>query len=132
MSEQIAPAQPVVTKPSRGEYLFLLRNLQETDAGPGYTTATGHVVEGERMIVGLMRLGPGEVTALHQHPNEQWIYILEGRFLAEVDGKIFEAGPGSVIYQPANVPHGGRAASDTEVVFFTVKDTSHGLYGQRL
>jgi len=129
---QEAQSKPRVTKASPDKYFFHLAAVETVEAGPGYTSASGHVVEGERMMVGLMRLGAGEITASHQHPNEQWIYIIEGVFHAEVDGQTFEAGPGSVIYQPANVIHGGRAGPDQDVVFFTVKDTSHGLHGKRV
>jgi quercetin dioxygenase-like cupin family protein len=129
---QKAASKPLVTKASNQDFFFNLNDVAKVDAGPGYTSASGHVVEGERMMVGLMRLGAGEVTASHQHPNEQWTYIIEGVFHAEVDGRTFEAGPGSVIYQPANIIHGGRAGPDSDVVFFTVKDTSHGLHGNRV
>jgi quercetin dioxygenase-like cupin family protein len=39
------------------------------------------------------------------------------------------AGPGSAIYIPANTIHHGKATKDGDVIFFTVKDASHGLHG---
>ena len=83
------------------------------------------------MIVGLMRMPAGTGAEPHSHPNEQWIYILEGVFHAHIDGKDVEAKPGSVIYVPANAVHSGKAGADRDVVFFTVKDASHGLHGIR-
>lgn len=126
------PQKPRVTKAGDEEYVFDLSDIAALDVGRGYTSATGKVVEGQRMMCGLVRLGAGEVTESHQHPNEQWTYIIEGVMHAEVDGQTFLAGPGTVIYQPSNVVHGGRAGPDADVVFFTVKDTSHGLYGSRV
>jgi quercetin dioxygenase-like cupin family protein len=76
-----------------------------------------------------MRMPAGTGVAPHSHPNEQWIYILEGVFHATVGGKAIEAKPGSVIYVPANVVHSGTAGADRDVVFFTVKDASHSLHG---
>jgi quercetin dioxygenase-like cupin family protein len=38
----------------------------------------GGCVEGDRMIVAVMRAPAGKSADLHSHPNEQWIYILEG------------------------------------------------------
>jgi quercetin dioxygenase-like cupin family protein len=100
-----------------------------SSAAPDYSTANGSCVEGERMIVGLMRMPAGTGAEPHSHPNEQWIYILQGVFHATIGGKSVEAKPGSVIYVPANVVHSGKASADSDVVFFTVKDASHGLHG---
>ena len=71
--------------------------------------------------------GTGAET--HSHPNEQWIYILEGTFEGAVEGKPFTAKPGTVVYVPANAMHSGKATKDGDVVFFTCKDASHGLHG---
>ncbi|RAI42293.1 cupin domain-containing protein [Rhodoplanes roseus] len=124
--------KPLVTKAGEKEYVFDLTSIASLDVGRGYTSATGKVVQGQRMMCGLVRLKAGELTESHHHENEQWTYIIEGVMHAEVDGQTFLAGPGTVIYQPSNVVHGGRAGPDSDVVFFTVKDTSHGLYGTRV
>jgi len=34
-----------------------------------------------------------------------------------------------VVYVPANAVHSGKATPDADVVFFTCKDSSHGLHG---
>jgi quercetin dioxygenase-like cupin family protein len=81
------------------------------------------------MIVGLMRMAAGTGAEPHSHPNEQWIYILEGTFSADIGGKKFDATPGSVVYIPANVVHAGKATPERDVLFFTVKDASHSLHG---
>jgi quercetin dioxygenase-like cupin family protein len=81
------------------------------------------------MIVGLMRMNAGTGAEPHSHPNEQWIYILQGTFRANIDGKEFDVTPGSVVYIPANTIHAGKATADGDVLFFTVKDASHSLHG---
>ena len=81
------------------------------------------------MMVALMRMPAGTGAAAHSHPNEQWIYILEGTFEAEVGGKAIIAPAGSVVYVPGNTMHSGKATVERDVVFFTVKDTSHSLHG---
>jgi quercetin dioxygenase-like cupin family protein len=81
------------------------------------------------MIVGLMRMPAGMGAEPHSHPNEQWIYILEGIFHATIGGKAVEAKPGSVVFVPANVMHSGKVSATGDVVFFTVKDASHTLHG---
>ena len=42
-----------------GEYLFDLAKVNHILGGPDYSTANGACVEGERMIVGLMRMAAG-------------------------------------------------------------------------
>ena len=81
------------------------------------------------MIVALMRMPAGTGAEPHSHPNEQWIYILEGTFKATVGGKDIEAKPGSLVYIPANTIHSGKATADHDVLFFTVKDAAHSLHG---
>jgi quercetin dioxygenase-like cupin family protein len=120
---------PGAKRAGAGEYLFNLANVNHILGGPDYSTANGACVEGDRMIVGLMRMPAGTGAAPHSHPNEQWIYILEGTFHATIGDKAIEARPGSVVYVPGDVVHSGQAGADADVVFFTVKDASHSLHG---
>ena len=129
MSSTPAPRTPGAKRAGPGEYAFDLGTVEKILGGPDYSTAHGACVEGDRMIVGLMRMKAGTGAEPHSHPNEQWLYILEGTFEAVVDGNPIEAKPGTVIYIPADKIHGGKASADGDVVFFTVKDGSHSLHG---
>ncbi len=130
MSSQPAAARtPGAKRAGPGEHVFDLAKVNHILGGPDYSTANGACVEGDRMIVGLMQMPAGTGAVAHSHPNEQWIYILKGTFEGEIEGKPFRAQAGSVVYVPANTVHTGRATKDEEVVFFTVKDASHGLQG---
>jgi quercetin dioxygenase-like cupin family protein len=129
MSTQPTPRTPGATRAAPGEYAFDLAGLQKIMAGPDYSTAHGPCVEGDRIIVGLMRMKAGTGAEPHSHPNEQWIYILQGTFRATIGGKSVEAKPGTVLYIPANTIHDGKATADGDVVFFTCKDGSHNLFG---
>jgi quercetin dioxygenase-like cupin family protein len=129
MTVQPTTLTPGATRAAPGQYLFDLGSVQKIMGGPAYSTAHGPCVEGERMIVGLMRMTAGTGAEAHSHPNEQWIYILEGTFRATIDGKPIDAKPGSVVYIPANTIHSGRATPEADVLFFTVKDASHSLHG---
>jgi quercetin dioxygenase-like cupin family protein len=128
MSDQTART-PGAKRAAPGEYLFDLTKVNHILGGPDYSTANGACVEGDRMIVGLMRMPAGTGAEPHSHPNEQWIYILQGTFRATVEGKEVEAKAGSLLYIPSNAMHSGKATADGDVVFFTVKDASHGLHG---
>ena len=56
---------------SAGEYHFELDKIDKVHGGPDYTTAVGPCVEGDRMIVALMRMPAGTGAEPHSHPNEQ-------------------------------------------------------------
>lgn len=121
---------PPAQKAGKGKYLFKMAGLKSVEAGPEYSTAHGAVVEGERFMFGLLRMPKGTGAAPHHHPNEQWVYIIEGELAFEVDGKKGVARPGSLLYFPPNAVHSTLAAPDRDVVFLTGKDLSHGLWGK--
>ena len=132
MPDQAPAARtPGAKRAGHGEYLFDLAKVNQILGGPDYSTAAGACVEGDRMIVGLMRMAAGTGAEPHSHPNEQWIYIIEGTFQAKIGDKQLEAKPGSVLYVPANIVHSGKATPEADVVFFTCKDASHSLYGTK-
>lgn len=137
MSEQrkATPAQPTQTKTAGairaggGRYVFELAQLKTIDAGPGYSTAHGPVIEGERIQVGLIRMPKGTGARPHTHPNEQWIYVLQGTLESEVEGVRSRVPPGAVLYIPAQAVHSAVATPEQDVLFFTAKDMSHGIVG---
>jgi quercetin dioxygenase-like cupin family protein len=127
-----ATKTPGAKRARPGEHHFELEKLagvQRLMGGPDYSTAVGACIEGDRMMVALMRMPAGTGSVPHSHPNEQWIYIVEGTFEGEVGGSAVTAKAGSVVYVPSNVVHWGKATPEADVVFFTAKDTSHGLHG---
>jgi quercetin dioxygenase-like cupin family protein len=123
---------PGAKRAEPNEYYFDIASLNSIMGGPEYSTAFGGCVEGERMMVALMRMPVGTGSVPHTHPNEQWVYILEGTMDSTVNGQRRLVPPGGVIYIPANTIHHATATAERDVVFFTVKDTSHGLHGKRL
>jgi quercetin dioxygenase-like cupin family protein len=48
---------------------------------------------------------PGFGPPLHKHREAEIFYILQGRYLFEVDGKRFEATAGDTVVANGNVPH---------------------------
>jgi quercetin dioxygenase-like cupin family protein len=130
MPDEAAIARtPGAKRAGAGEHHFELAKVNHILGGPDYSTAAGACIEGDRMMVALMRMPAGTGAEPHSHPNEQWIFILEGTFRATIGGQEIEAKPGSVIYIPSNTMHSGKATPEADVLFFTVKDTSHGLHG---
>ena len=56
----------------------------------------------QRAHVSLGRIPPGKDSfAYHSHMvEEEWVYILSGRGIAEIDGKQYEVGPGDFMGFP--------------------------------
>ncbi len=145
-TKKMAARKPAAKKPNRpqssapktagairagsGRYTFDLGTLNTIDAGPGYSTSHGPVVEGDRIQIGLMRMPKGTGSRPHSHPNEQWIYVMQGTLESEVSGVKSRGGAGSLIYIPANAVHAALATPEADVVFLTAKDMSHGIAGR--
>ena len=120
------------TKAGDGRFVFDLAKLGRIKVGGDYSPAEGPVVEGERMQVGLITIPRGTASQPHSHPNEQWTYVLKGKARVRVVGQAETlAGPGTLIYSPANVVHSVEVLAEEDLVFFTVKDLSHGIVGKR-
>jgi quercetin dioxygenase-like cupin family protein len=125
------PRTPGATRAAPGEHLFHLDALLEVKGGPKYSPVYGPVVEGDRMICARMTAPAGQGADPHHHPNEQWVYVLEGELEMTIDGVAYHAGPGDLVYIPSNTVHSFVNRGDRDGVFFTVKDASHGLHGIR-
>lgn len=116
-------------KAGNGHYTFDLARLHTIDAGPGYSTAHGPVIEGDRIQIGLMRMPKGTGGRPHSHPNEQWVYVIQGMLETEIDGIRSRVPAGSLVYIPANTVHSALATPDKDVIFLTAKDMTHGIVG---
>jgi quercetin dioxygenase-like cupin family protein len=124
------PRNQGATKAGDGRFVFDLARLERIKVGEGYSPAEGPVVEGERMQVGLITIKRGSVSRPHSHPNEQWTYVLKGKARVFIAGQPETlASPGTLIYAPANVVHSVEALPEEDLLFFTVKDLSHGIVG---
>ncbi len=112
-----------------GKYGFMIAELDKIDAGTGYSTSHGGILEGERMQVGLIRKPRRTGSRPHSHPNEQFNYVLQGTLKVEMDGQQFLAPAGTVVYVPADMVHSMVATQEEDVIFYVVKDLSHGIVG---
>ena len=111
-------------------YHYAFSKVKKTDAGTGYSTAHGGVVEGERMLVGYIHKPRGTGSRMHKHPNEQFNYVVKGTLKGSVNGKRVVAPAGTLIYIPANAPHTLVSTPDEDVIFIAIKDLSHGIIGK--
>ncbi len=72
---------------------------------------------GNRMLVGLNCFEPGQSQALHSHAGADKFYlILSGNASMTVGEHTRDAGPGTLIWAPADVPHGVSRAHQRTVM----------------
>lgn len=129
MEDRKSPLTAGAKRAGPKEHVFDLARVNHIHAGPDYSTSNGSVVEGDRMMVALMRMPAGTGADEHWHPSEQWIYVLQGTLHGVIGKTAVEAKAGSAIFVPANEKHVLKATQDGDVVFFTVKDTAHSIHG---
>jgi quercetin dioxygenase-like cupin family protein len=127
--EHLPARTPGAHRAQKGEYVFNFAKVNQILGGPDYSPVFGGCVEGDRMIVALMTAPGGKTSEPHSHPNEQWIYVLEGVMELIVNGERHTAHPGDAIYIPANTVHCGSTPDGKDAKFFTVKDASWSLHG---
>ena len=74
----------------------------------------------KRTAVNIARIPPGKESFVYHshHHEEEWLYILSGRGVAEIDGEEFEVGPGDFVAFPApSVPHHLKNPFDQELLY---------------
>ena len=86
--------------------------IATAEALPGIARGTIH---GAQMTVVRYVYQPGSVFPMHQHPQEQFTYIVSGRIVFTVDGIEQELGPGDFAIIPGDTPHGAQVNGDLVV-----------------
>ena len=73
-----------------------------------------------RIAVNLAWLPPGKEAAIFHahHREEEWVFVLEGRGVVEVDDAEHEVGPGDFVAFPPGVAHHVRNASESDRLLF--------------
>lgn len=73
----------------------------------------------KRVGVNHGRVPPGKQAFVYHrhHAEEEWVYILEGKALSDIEGETEEAGPGDFIAYPAGVAHLLKNIGDTDLVY---------------
>ncbi|PYJ10416.1 MAG: cupin domain-containing protein [Verrucomicrobia bacterium] len=84
------------------------------DIAPGIRRRT--ITHGTSMYQQIAQLDAGSLMPEHKHPQEQIVYILEGRMKLIVSGVPHELKGGDSFYLAGNVPHGVETMVDTMVL----------------
>ncbi len=81
---------------------------------------------GERLFVGLNCFEVGQSQRVHVHAGADKFYlILSGRARMTVGEQTRDAGPGTVVWAPADVPHGVAEALERTVMLVAIAPPPH-------
>ncbi len=76
----------------------------------------------EGVCTGMAILEPGASPhPPHRHPEEEFLIVSEGNGEIECDGKIIQAGPGSIMYCAGNTLHGITNTGNKPLTFYWSK-----------
>ena len=64
--------------------------------------------------------GEGSPAGLHTHVVDQVFYVLSGTMSLEIEGKQYQAGPGTLVFFPAGVPHRNWNAGSEPTVHLAI------------
>jgi quercetin dioxygenase-like cupin family protein len=84
---------------------------------------SGPMVSGSRARVAWARRAAGTGHGLRLCAAEQFLYVVRGNLVVDIDGQLLKAAPGDVIHVPAGVPHGIAVTPEADAVLIAVADT---------
>ncbi len=61
---------------------------------------------GELLVIEQANAFPGGPPRHQHHEQDEWFYVVAGKYLVEVAGEMHHLGPGDSIFAPRGVPHG--------------------------
>lgn len=80
---------------------------------PTVLHATGEQTDGRFLLLEAVTMPPGLQSPYHRHHNEdEAFYVLEGHVRFVCDGEWLDAGPGTWVYGPREIPHGFKVVGD--------------------
>ena len=93
---------------------------QETKVGHQFWFADKEFTDGRTIKMSVVE--PGKSThAPHQHPQDEFFFVLEGTAEFYLDGKTIEVGPYTSLYCPSNSMHGISNAGNTQLKYLVMQ-----------
>jgi quercetin dioxygenase-like cupin family protein len=93
------------------------RDLAATASFDAATPTKADLFAGDHLFVGLNCFEPRQTQRLHTHAGADKFYlVVSGRAIMTVGDETREAGPGTVVWAPADVPHGVHEALERTVM----------------
>jgi quercetin dioxygenase-like cupin family protein len=94
----------------------------------GLITPTAHGIASRVLAksgggtVTMFAFDAGEELSEHSTPSDALVFVLEGTFLLTIGGNPVEAGAGTVVRMPADVPHAVEAAEPSRMLLIMLRD----------
>jgi len=79
-------------------------------------TIRGHYAHLDEMTIGEVLLDQHAIVPMHEHPHEQFTYVIDGRFEFTVGSETRVLEPGMAVLIPGGVTHGGRTLTACRVI----------------
>jgi quercetin dioxygenase-like cupin family protein len=97
------------------------RSLDAVTVFSSEKAAKVDVVLGQHLFVGLNCFEPGQSQKTHVHTGSDKFYlVLSGKARMVVGDEMREVGPGTVVWAPADVPHGVAKALERTVMLVAI------------
>jgi quercetin dioxygenase-like cupin family protein len=88
--------------------------------------AKADLFRGAHLFVGLNCFEPGQAQRVHTHGGADKFYlVVSGRARMTVGGDTREVGPGTVVWAPADMPHGVAEALERTVLLVGIAPPPH-------
>jgi quercetin dioxygenase-like cupin family protein len=94
-------------------------NLHDPDLGLPRNLTAGvntRIVCGDEAMISVVRLAPNAQGVLHQHPEEQWGFLLEGSCVRVQGTEEVAMKPRDFWHTPGHTPHGIKAGPEGALV----------------
>lgn len=88
--------------------------IEKKDIGGGVLAQI--LGSGQRMTVFHWDLQDKSIVKTHQHPNEQFGYVIKGELLLTIRDETFSVKAGDGYFIPSDAPHGFTAVGETEAI----------------
>jgi|KBSSwiStaDraftv2_1062776.scaffolds.fasta_scaffold04377_10 quercetin dioxygenase-like cupin family protein len=75
---------------------------------------------GAQATMAMHRVSRTAVTVAHAHPEEQFVYVLDGQLDYAVESTTYALGPGDVLRIPPNVVHRSQTVSEQPAITLDV------------
>ena len=129
-SPPVAAVTPAAPKPIMGSIAFDWEKLivKKTKVGESRSICRAPTATLDELEMHVTTLDKGQMPhPAHQHADEELLIIKEGNVEALVAGEWVKLGPGSVIFQAANIEHAIRNVGEGRATYHVIKWNSPGM-----
>jgi quercetin dioxygenase-like cupin family protein len=96
--------------------------------GVGFGAWSGDLITGETLHVARLHATKGRSGEMHSHPNEQFVFVIDGALVAEIDGNTHRLGRHCALHVPPGMPH-RIGTADQDALIIVLQDTKYPFSG---